>query len=105
VKMEERLHKRVIGQEEALKASSDAVRLAWAGLREGRRPTGTFLFLRQTGVGKMELAKALAETVSGEEDATRQVREGAPGRRLRSAAGRGHSTTEHPRASTTQVVS
>src|SRR5918997_479517 len=67
VKMEERLHKRVIGQDEAVKAVSDAVRLARAGLREGRRPIATFLFLGPTGVGKTELAKALAETVFGEE--------------------------------------
>jgi ATP-dependent Clp protease ATP-binding subunit ClpC len=69
VKMEERLHQRVIGQDEAVKAVSDAVRLARAGLREGRRPIATFLFLGPTGVGKTELAKALAETVFGEEDA------------------------------------
>ncbi|NBJ13462.1 ATP-dependent Clp protease ATP-binding subunit [Microvirga arsenatis] len=69
VRMEERLHQRVIGQEEAVKAVSDAVRLARAGLREGRRPIATFLFLGPTGVGKTELAKALAETVFGEEDA------------------------------------
>ncbi|MBL7590310.1 AAA family ATPase, partial [Escherichia coli] len=64
-----RLHKRVMGQEEAVKAVSDAVRLARAGLREGRRPIATFLFLGPTGVGKTELAKALAETVFGDEDA------------------------------------
>ncbi len=69
VKMEERLHQRVIGQEEAVRAVSDAVRLARAGLREGRSPIATFLFLGPTGVGKTELAKALAETVFGEEDA------------------------------------
>ena len=69
VRMEERLHQRVIGQDEAVKAVSDAVRLARAGLREGRRPIATFLFLGPTGVGKTELAKALAETVFGEEDA------------------------------------
>ncbi|GJE03359.1 ATP-dependent Clp protease ATP-binding subunit [Methylobacterium isbiliense] len=69
VAMEERLHKRVIGQDEAVKAVSDAVRLARAGLREGRRPIATFLFLGPTGVGKTELAKALAETVFGDEDA------------------------------------
>jgi ATP-dependent Clp protease ATP-binding subunit ClpC len=69
VKMEERLHQRVIGQEEAVSAVSDAVRLARAGLREGRRPIETFLFLGPTGVGKTELAKALAEAVFGEEDA------------------------------------
>jgi ATP-dependent Clp protease ATP-binding subunit ClpC len=69
VKMEERLHQRVIGQDEAVRAVSDAVRLARAGLREGRRPVATFLFLGPTGVGKTELAKALAETVFGDEDA------------------------------------
>ena len=69
VQMEERLHQRVIGQEEAVRAVSDAVRLARAGLREGRRPVATFLFLGPTGVGKTELAKALAETVFGDEDA------------------------------------
>ncbi|MDB5476892.1 MAG: Clp protease ClpC [Phenylobacterium sp.] len=69
VKMEERLHQRVIGQDEAVKAVSDAVRLARAGLREGRQPVATFLFLGPTGVGKTELAKALAETVFGDEDA------------------------------------
>ncbi|MBZ6077561.1 ATP-dependent Clp protease ATP-binding subunit [Microvirga puerhi] len=69
VEMEKRLHKRVIGQDEAVKAVSDAVRLARAGLREGRRPIATFLFLGPTGVGKTELAKALAETVFGDEDA------------------------------------
>src|SRR3954452_7115434 len=68
-RMEEQLHRRVIGQEEAVKAVSDAVRLARAGLREGRRPIATFLFLGPTGVGKTELAKALAETVFGDEDA------------------------------------
>ena len=69
VKLEERLHQRVIGQDEAVKAVSDAVRLARAGLREGRRPIATFLFLGPTGVGKTELAKALAEAVYGDEDA------------------------------------
>ncbi len=67
--MEERLHQRVIGQDEAVAAVSDAVRLARAGLREGSAPTATFLFLGPTGVGKTELAKAVAETVFGDEDA------------------------------------
>jgi len=69
IRMEERLRQRVVGQEEAVKAVSDAVRLARAGLREGRAPIATFLFLGPTGVGKTELAKALAETVFGDEDA------------------------------------
>ncbi len=67
--MEERLHERVIGQEEAIRAVSDAVRLARAGLQQGKRPIANFLFLGPTGVGKTELAKALAEVVFGDEDA------------------------------------
>ena len=67
--MEDRLHERVIGQDEAIHAVADAVRLARAGLREGSSPTATFLFLGPTGVGKTELAKALASTVFGDEDA------------------------------------
>ena len=69
VNMEERLQQRVVGQEEAVKAVSDAVRLARAGLGEDSRPVATFMFLGPTGVGKTELAKALAETVFGDEDA------------------------------------
>jgi ATP-dependent Clp protease ATP-binding subunit ClpC len=57
VQMEKRLHERVVGQEEAVVAVSDAVRLARAGLREGSRPIATFMFLGPTGVGKTELAK------------------------------------------------
>ncbi|MEA2839166.1 MAG: ATP-dependent Clp protease ATP-binding subunit ClpC, partial [Methylobacteriaceae bacterium] len=72
-RMEEQLHRRVIGQEEAVKAVSDAVRLARAGLREGRRPIATFLFLGPTGVCKTELAKALAEVVYGDEDAMTRI--------------------------------
>jgi len=69
IKMEDRLHQRVIGQDEAVEAVSEAVRMARAGLREGRRPIATFYFLGPTGVGKTELAKALAEVVFGDEDA------------------------------------
>jgi ATP-dependent Clp protease ATP-binding subunit ClpC len=69
IAMESRIHKRVIGQDEAIVAVSDAVRLARAGLKDGRRPIATFLFLGPTGVGKTELAKALAEIVFGDEDA------------------------------------
>jgi ATP-dependent Clp protease ATP-binding subunit ClpC len=67
--MEDRLHERVIGQDEAIGAVADAVRLARAGLREGAAPTATFLFLGPTGVGKTELAKALASTIYCDEDA------------------------------------
>ena len=69
LQLEQRLHERVVGQDQAVKAVSDAVRLARAGLRQGRRPIATFLFLGPTGVGKTELAKALAATVFGDEDA------------------------------------
>jgi ATP-dependent Clp protease ATP-binding subunit ClpC len=68
-KLEERLHERVVGQDEAVKAVADAVRIARAGLREGSRPIANFLFLGPTGVGKTELAKALAEAVFGDENA------------------------------------
>ncbi len=61
VHMEERLHRRVVGQDEAISAVSDAVRRARAGLKDPRRPIGSFLFLGPTGVGKTELARALAE--------------------------------------------
>ncbi|MGH2512827.1 MAG: AAA family ATPase, partial [Candidatus Limnocylindrales bacterium] len=60
VHMEERLHERVVGQDEAVEAVADAVRRARAGLRDPRRPIGSFLFLGPTGVGKTELARALA---------------------------------------------
>jgi ATP-dependent Clp protease ATP-binding subunit ClpB len=61
VKMEDRLHQRVVGQDEAIQAVSNAVRRARAGLQDPNRPLGSFLFLGPTGVGKTELAKALAE--------------------------------------------
>ena len=61
VQMEERLHQRVVGQDEAIQAVSDAVRRARSGLKDPRRPIGSFLFLGPTGVGKTELARALAE--------------------------------------------
>jgi ATP-dependent Clp protease ATP-binding subunit ClpC len=69
VQMEERLHDRVIGQEEAIVALSDAIRRARAGLKDPRRPIGSFIFLGPTGVGKTELAKALAEFLFDDEDA------------------------------------
>ncbi len=67
LKMEERLRERVVGQDDAVVAVSDAVRLSRAGLGQTHRPIATFLFLGPTGVGKTELAKALAETVFGDE--------------------------------------
>jgi ATP-dependent Clp protease ATP-binding subunit ClpC len=69
LKLEEKLHERVVGQDEAVKAVAEAIRLARAGLKEGHRPIATFLFLGPTGVGKTELAKALAWAVFGDEDA------------------------------------
>lgn len=67
--LEKILHSRVIGQEEAVKAISKAVRRARAGLKDPKRPIGSFVFLGPTGVGKTELARALAEVMFGDEDA------------------------------------
>ncbi|BAU26152.1 ATP-dependent Clp protease ATP-binding subunit ClpC [Aneurinibacillus soli] len=68
LKMEEILHERVIGQEDAVKSISRAIRRARAGLKDPRRPIGSFIFLGPTGVGKTELARALAEALFGAED-------------------------------------
>ena len=68
LKLEEMLHQRVIGQEEAVTAVSEAVRRARAGLGDPNRPIGSFLFLGPTGVGKTELARTLAEALFGDED-------------------------------------
>ena len=67
--LEEELKKRVIGQDEALHLVANAIRRSRSGLREGRRPIGSFLFLGPTGVGKTETAKALAEAIFNDEDA------------------------------------
>ncbi len=67
--LEEILHQRVIGQEEAIGAVSRAIRRALAGLKDPKRPIGSFIFLGPTGVGKTELARALAEALFGDEDA------------------------------------
>ena len=69
VHMEERLHQRVVGQEEAVSAVADAIRRSRAGLGDPRRPIGSFLFLGPTGVGKTELARALAEFLFDDEHA------------------------------------
>ena len=69
LRMEERLHDRLIGQEEAVTAVSDAIRRARAGLKDPKRPIGSFIFLGPTGVGKTELARALAEFLFDDENA------------------------------------
>ena len=68
LRMEDELHKRVIGQDQAIKAVSDAVRRSRAGLQNEKRPIGSFLFLGSTGVGKTELAKTLAEFLFNDEN-------------------------------------
>lgn len=71
--LEEELHKRVVGQEEAIEAISDAVRRSRAGLQDVKKPIGSFLFLGTTGVGKTELAKALAEYLFDDENAMTRI--------------------------------
>ncbi|MFO7917807.1 MAG: AAA family ATPase [Anaerolineae bacterium] len=73
LQMEEHLGKRVIGQDEAIEAVSDAIRRARAGLKDPRRPIGSFIFLGSSGVGKTELAKALAEFLFDDENALLQI--------------------------------
>jgi len=73
VEMEERLHQRVIGQHEAIVALSDAIRRARAGLKDPKRPIGSFIFLGPTGVGKTELARALAEFMFDSDDAMTRI--------------------------------
>jgi ATP-dependent Clp protease ATP-binding subunit ClpB len=68
LKMEDRLHRRVIGQDEAIRAAASAVRRSRAGLQDSARPVGSFIFLGPTGVGKTELARALAEFLFDDED-------------------------------------
>jgi ATP-dependent Clp protease ATP-binding subunit ClpC len=73
VKMEEELHKRVVGQEEAIVAVAKSIRRARAGIKDPKRPTGSFIFLGPSGVGKTELARTLAEFLFSDEDAMIQV--------------------------------
>ena len=71
--MEEELHKRIIGQDDAVKSVSRAIRRTRAGLKDPRRPSGSFIFAGPSGVGKTELSKALAEFLFGEDDALIQI--------------------------------
>ncbi len=73
IKMEDELHKRVIGQDQAIVAVSKAIRRARAGIKDPKRPTGSFIFLGPSGVGKTELARTLAEFLFGDEDMMIQV--------------------------------
>ena len=73
LKMEDELHKRVIGQDEAVKALAQSIRRTRSGLKDPNRPGGSFIFAGPTGVGKTELAKALAEFLFGDEDALIQL--------------------------------
>ncbi|MDD3804390.1 MAG: AAA family ATPase [bacterium] len=73
LKMEERIHRRVIGQNEAIKAVSDAIRRSRAGLSDPKKPIGSFMFVGPTGVGKTELAKGLAEFLFDSEDALLRI--------------------------------
>ncbi len=73
LKMEEKLHERVIGQEEAIVAVSKAIRRTRAGLKDPKRPSGSFVFLGPSGVGKTELAKSLAEYLFGDDQALIQI--------------------------------
>ncbi len=73
LRMEDELHKRIVGQEESIKALSRAIRRTRAGLKDPKRPSGSFIFLGPTGVGKTELAKALAELLFGDESSLIQL--------------------------------
>jgi ATP-dependent Clp protease ATP-binding subunit ClpC len=73
LRMEEELHKRIVGQNEAIKSVSQAIRRTRAGLKDPKRPSGSFIFLGPSGVGKTETAKALAEFLFGEESAMIQL--------------------------------
>ncbi|GAA5170040.1 ATP-dependent Clp protease ATP-binding subunit [Pseudonocardia eucalypti] len=73
LRMEEELHKRIIGQEDAVKAVSQAIRRTRAGLKDPKRPSGSFIFAGPSGVGKTELSKALANFLFGEDDALIQI--------------------------------
>ena len=71
--MENELHKRIVGQNEAINAVSKAIRRTRSGLKDPKRPSGSFIFLGPSGVGKTETAKALAEFLFGDEDSLIQI--------------------------------
>src|SRR5690606_34831427 len=73
LKLEDELHRRVVGQEEAIQAVSDSIRRSRAGLQDSKRPIGSFLFLGPTGVGKTELAKTLATYLFDDENAMTRI--------------------------------
>ncbi|MEY3723095.1 MAG: hypothetical protein RLZZ35_965, partial [Actinomycetota bacterium] len=73
IRMEDELHKRVIGQEQAIKALSQAIRRTRAGLKDPRRPGGSFIFAGPSGVGKTELSRTLAQFLFGDADALIQL--------------------------------
>src|SRR5919197_1050624 len=73
LRMEDELHKRVVGQEDAIKAVSQAIRRTRAGLKDPKRPSGSFIFLGPSGVGKTELSKALANFLFGDDDSLIQI--------------------------------
>jgi len=98
VKMEERLAQRVVGQKEAIKAVSDAVRRARSGLQDPNRPIGSFIFLGPTGVGKTETARALAEFLFDDENAMIRIRVAAHRRAAGLRRLRGRRTIERSRA-------
>src|SRR5207253_10953588 len=73
LRMEDELHKRIIGQQDAVKAVSQAIRRTRAGLKDPKRPSGSFIFAGPSGVGKTELSKALANFLFGDDDALIQI--------------------------------
>ena len=101
MRMEEELHKRVIGQHPAIEVVSKAIRRSRAGLKDPKRPTGSFIFLGPSGVGKTELARTLAEFLFGDEDAMvahRHVRVHGEARRLAPGRARLRATSATTRA-------
>ena len=103
IHMEERLHERVVGQDEAVEAVANALRRARSGLQDPNRPIGSFVFLGPTGVGKTELARALAEFMFDDERAMRPARHVAS--TWRSTPSRGWSARRPATSATTRAAS